>query len=100
MSGYALSNIQRSSCAHIFGYPRCAEAVAAHSFLESAGAGSGLHELPNARAVHMPQFRCFLVFSKRWEKGSRRITSKIGIGAPLEGIGPSLRGPGHLMRPL
>ena len=83
MPSHALSNIEASTGVHVLCYPCSTKGMTTHSFLKSAGACSGLHELPNARAVHMAQLRYFLVFSKRWEKGSRRIRIKIGGKKPL-----------------
>src|SRR5258705_4125273 len=73
MPSHTLSNIEASTSVHVLCYPSSTEGMTTYSFLESTGACSGLHELPNARAVHMAQLRYFLVFSKRWEKGSSTL---------------------------
>src|SRR5258707_6709563 len=97
MPSHTLSNIEASTGVHVLCYPCSTEGMTTYSFLESTGACSGLHELPNARAVHMAQLRYFLVFSKRWEKGSRRIRSKIGGKKPLVDGLPGLRVDWHLV---
>jgi hypothetical protein len=71
--------------------------MSTYSFVESAGVGSSLHELPNARPVHMAELRRFLAFSKRREKRSRGIRSKTGGEKPLVDGFPGLRVNGHVV---
>ena len=73
MTSHTLSNMEASTGVHVLCYSCCSETMTTHSFLESACVGSGLHELPNARAVQMPEHGRFLVFPKRREKRSKGI---------------------------
>src|SRR5271165_3208502 len=97
MASNALSNIEGASSVHVLGDARCAEAMAADPFLESACPGSGLHQPPNAPAVHVPELKRFLVFSERREKRSRGVRANVGGCKPLVDGFPGLRVHRHLM---
>jgi len=78
VTGDALSNIERTSSVHVLGYARCPETMAADTFFESDGPRPGLHQPPNAPAVHVPEFNRFFVFSERREKRGRWVRAKAG----------------------
>jgi hypothetical protein len=97
VAGDTLSYIEASTGIHVLCYACRSEGMTTYSFVESAGVGSSLHELLNARPVHMPELRRFLAFSKRREKRSRGIRSKTGGEKPLVDGFPGLRVNGHVV---
>jgi len=61
----ALSNIEGASSVHVFRDPSRPKAMTADPFLKSARPGSGLHQPPDARAIHVPEFNGLFVFTER-----------------------------------
>src|SRR4029077_1372279 len=71
--------------------------MAAPPFLKSARLRSGLHQLPDAPAVHLPELRCFLVFPERREKRSSGVRFKTRGKKPLIDGFPGAEVNGHLV---